>query len=222
MGREGSVVLYLGLDPSSYQKRLGGREDLQHIPMIATKRRPLRELTPSFQKLPCYQNLILTSQQAARYFFATAKELQLSWEDALLVVVGKATQALCHRYAPKASVVVAKEETQEGVIALLQEQKITRCFWPKSSRARLLLQQFLERKEREDSCLFSLYDTLLLSPELPLEKASRAVFSSPSTVDAFFALHPQPKKDLALEALGPITWQRLLSKYPGRSIFKAF
>ncbi|MEM8628770.1 MAG: uroporphyrinogen-III synthase [Chlamydiota bacterium] len=206
-------VVYLGLDPSRYPDQTS----LEHVPLIQTKRRGISELKRHFSKLCNHTHVLLTSREAARYFFSVAKALRCSWQGCCFVVVGEATQEGCLKKAEK--FLVAKEATQEGVIALLEREKTPPCFWPHSSRTRPFLGRFLEKKAPL-SYAFALYDTHTIFGRIALNRVEKLVFTSPSTVDSFASQYPKVPPGVVFEALGPVTWRYLLSKYPSRSMLK--
>jgi uroporphyrinogen-III synthase len=140
---------------------------------------------------------IFTSRSAVRYWL---EESPLSSQ--IPICVGKATaQNLVGAF-------VAEEETQEGVIALLDRLDLQDAFllWPKSKQARGLLTHYLqEKKLSHDSC--DLYETLFreIKTPLSLEGIEEIVFTSPSTVRAFLQIYRNFPTEVRLTSLGSVT-----------------
>ena len=117
---------------------------------------------------------------------------------------------------------VAVQETLEGMIAALEQEKIKFLLWPRSALSRPLLTQWLQEQQ---TAYFAppFYDTLPCFPSpLPdLEQFDELLFTSPSTVDAFLAAYGQFPPGKLCRAIGPITAahirtkQMRLWKFPG-------
>lgn len=186
------------------------------MPLIETR------FEDSFQKkaptlFSVSDSLIFTSQTAVKYLFSWIKKEKILLSHQI-IAIGKATSLAVEKEG--FSCITAKEPTQEGVIDLLEKMSGT-FFWPKSKKARKLLEIYL--KER-GSHFLDLYDTNHVKPKnlVDLEKVSSIFFTSPSTVEAFFAIYQKIPKHVMIYAIGPITQGYLLSKYRLRSILKSF
>jgi uroporphyrinogen-III synthase len=150
---------------------------------------------------PQVTHIIFTSQTAVHYWSGP-------W-DKKVIAIGPATAAAVQQ---KGIVpLVAKEFTQEGVIAILKEIKGF-FFFPKSSRSRPALIEYFSLNKIPFFAL-DLYDTLLqkLEPVPSLDEIDEIIFSSPSTVQGFIQIYGQLPKDKKLTPIGPITAKELAS-----------
>lgn len=191
-------LLYLGTDPSHYPYE----GELVHLPLI--KIVPCLKAQESFQEMDGFTHLIFTSKNGVEVFFSLFKgELK----NKILGAVGKVTALYLekHGYPPQ---LVAGEETQEGLIELLKKEKLenSNLLLPGSSRSRPLLQRFLQEKGIRYKAV-ALYHTELIKPqELPnLESFNEIIFTSPSTVEAFFQIFSTIPKGIKLTPIGPVT-----------------
>lgn len=189
-------VLYLGIDPSRYPK--DGIE-LIHLPLIETV--PIETLPREvFDLWPKVTHVISTSPRAASHFLA----FDLKIIDQQILCIGKASALKWQEkgYEP----LVAKEATQEGVIDQLKTMDCSFVLYPKSSKARPHLTNFL-KEAAIPHFTFDLYKTVFLNPSdfIYLETFDRIVFTSPSTVDAFFLHYKTIPKNVDVEWIGSIT-----------------
>lgn len=180
-------MLSFGLEPYPVE----GYE-ITHIPLIEVVPLPM----PDFKKpLEQATHLILTSKTAVDLFPLCQKKV---------IAVGKATAA---RAIEKGfSVVdVAKEESQEGIVDLIQNLARPSLFWPRSELARPLLSTFCDEKEIPlfSFSLYTLYFRKVILP--PLQNFDALYFSSASTVDAFLALKPCLPHQIKFFAKGVVT-----------------
>ena len=109
---------------------------------------------------------------------------------------------------------VSSEETQEGVVQLLNKMHLDDAYFfvPRSSLSRPVLTNFFkERSIRFQAC--DLYDTVAqeLHPKPDLTHIDEIVFTSPSTVRAFLSIYGELPKDKKLRAIGPVTEMALLA-----------
>lgn len=189
-----SKILYFGTDPSRY-----GR-DVVHCPLI--KIVPLS--VPILAAWETFTHVILTSPNAVRVL--ARHGLSLLSKHVLAIGTGTA-----HGLQ---QVTIASLETQEGMIALLEQLPLqnSTLLYPRSSRARPLLSNYL-KKSGLNCQICDLYDTHYLTPEpLPiLADFEEIVFTSPSTVEAFFALYRALPPGIKITCLGPITKQAFLT-----------
>lgn len=191
------MIVYLGLDPSRYVHT--GK--LLHHPLIATKKLITPELSLAKERWDTYSHVIFTSQTAVHYWFA---EVPIGVQQVL--AVGKATALLLRKLG--LSPLVAKQETQEGIMELLDGGTI---LWPKSSLARPDLEAYLQKK-KFSYFAFDLYTTELLTPPkiTHWSAVTEIVFTSPSTVRAFLQLYGAFPEGVRLTSIGKITEQALL------------
>jgi uroporphyrinogen-III synthase len=201
------MSLYLGTDPSNYSHL----QDLIHYPVIKTVPLPIpQHLWDDFAD---YTHILFTSKNAVAIFF---EQLKQPLEGKQIIAIGTATAAKLAEYGCTANF-VADDESQEGVIELLNQQDLTHAyiFYPRSSIARKNLEHFLMRRHvRHQVC--DLYDTHLQKPEpVPdLSKVQEIIFTSPSTVKGFLAAFGALPKDKKLTCIGAITEAELNKSFP--------
>ena len=201
-------VLYTGLDPAHYKTK----DKLTHIPFIRiTPRLPNREdIRSAFAIFLQYTHIIITSKSTIKILidylnlFGYCIE---DWKTKITLAVGIVTA----RYLNDAgihSLIVAKEETSEGVIQEIESLDPDNAFFfrPHSARARPVLNDFFDRKGiRCNRC--ALYDTESIAPEIipDLNHFDEIVFTSPSTVKAFLQIYKNVPSYIKVTCIGPIT-----------------
>ena len=211
--RKAIASLYLGTDLPLF-----AFEDrrLIHKPAISIMPKCKEEIATAFLNIPLYTHLIFTSKTAVNLFFQNLPHFKipvLFLNEKIFIAVGKATQHAIENHGFKADI-VAKEETSEGVIAELQaiDKKRTYFFWPHSEHSRPLISQYLQPYRFQECILYSTHP----SPAFTMPDSSlfdEIVFTSPSTVDAFFQHHqPHFREKKILTSIGPIT-ESALAKY---------
>lgn len=195
-------ALYVGLDAPK-------RHDVNviHIPLIKIAPKPPHELKTQFEKLNKATHIIVTSKSTV----AIAKE-HFQLHPAQFISVGSATTKQLLAIGIQ-NILTAKNECQEGIIQLIEElqPKSPFFFWPHSSLSRPILSQYFTQKNYSYiEC--SLYDTHFLTPEvnIDLQTINEIHFTSPSTVEAFFAHFGRPPAHITLHTIGPITKDRLI------------
>lgn len=202
-------ALYLG--PEYPLKAFSDRR-ITHVPLIETLVRDCDAL----KNWQHFTHVILTSKTAVRALISLLRKARISphtLSSKQVIVVGKATAELASVFG--ANPLVAEEETAEGVADLIKSipLKHAHFFWPHSSLSRPLIEQVLKEK---NACFTSciLYDTLpIKEPGLPdLSDFQEILFSSPSTVSAFFKAEPAPPPHLKFTPIGRITLEEL-AKY---------
>ena len=200
-------ILYLGTSPAQF----AGDGHLVHYPVIKIVPRGTenQEVREALEELDAYSHLIFTSKNAVKIFFALVDPSAV--KNKFVLAVGKVTalHLEMHGITPN---VIASEETQEGIIAELQQLdlKNSYIFLPRSQRSRPELVRFLEKQGVRFRTV-DLYDTVSqrLEPVPDLKVFDEIVFTSPSTVAAFkeiFGALPRGKK---LLAIGPVTEEAL-------------
>jgi uroporphyrinogen-III synthase len=201
-------VLFLGLDPSSYQ----AEGEIIHYPLIQiVPRSPLQaDIQKAFRLFPSYSHIIFTSKSAVQIFFDILPSFcdspSLIAEKKYLVV-GQVT-AKHLRLRGIEPFLIAKEETAEGVIAELQKEKSSQAYflWPHSALSRPLISTFLQKEHiRFEECI--LYDTQIRQPAtlMDLTSIDEIIFTSPSTVDAFSHVFGAFPADKTLTPIGLVT-----------------
>ncbi len=187
-------TLYLGLDPSSFP-----RDNLVHFPVI--------EIYPFEVDLSAaenYSHLIFTSKTTVRIFF---DQYKLSLKGKIFLAVGDKTALEIKKRGYEAK--APKEWTQEGMIELIKQEKGS-FFFPKSSRARELLPNYLQ--ENTHCHIVDIYETKVKKQEpIDLEEFSEIVFTSPSCVDGFLEIFGKIPKNKQLIFIGPVTKAYFLS-----------
>jgi uroporphyrinogen-III synthase len=148
-------------------------------------------------------HLIVTSQSTV--------ELITPPKDLMILAVGQKTASRlknCH-------VKVAAEECAEGIIELLRtiDPQTSTILYPHSAKARPLIADYL----REHGYRFIdtvLYDVAYqaAAPLPDLGAYDRVIFTSPSTVDAFFSFFKTLPAHLEVDCIGPITRLHLTKK----------
>jgi len=202
------TILYLGSDPAHFSAT--GR--IIHYPVIKIVPRPIDapEIKDAFEKMAQYTHVLFTSKNGVKVFLDFFNRLHCD-KDLLLE---KQILAIGHATAHALSVngviphLIPQEETQEGMIELLEQTDLKDAFifLPRSSLSRPKIVHYLiERKILHRTC--DLYDTVAqkLEPIPDLETVDEIVFTSPSTVDAFFKIYSCIPKHKTIVAIGPIT-----------------
>lgn len=205
-------TLYLGTDPSHYKCE----GEIVHFPVIKIVPRCDAAVKEAFADIPLYTHLIFTSKNAVRIFFEQYKE---PLKNKVIVAIGKVTSShlISYGYKPE---IVAKEETQEGLIDLLKNENLQNSYFflPRSSLSRPVLTHFFESRALRYKAV-DLYDTHSAQPDhlVKLEEFDQIVFTSPSTVDAFFQLYSTIPVGMKIVAVGPVTDQALarLAQFQG-------
>lgn len=206
------TVLYLGTDPSHFISA----EKVVHLPLIeiAPRAATSLEIRKALSDLPEYTHILFTSKNAVRVFFEHLEALSYSLETfktACIIAVGKTTRRALETRGVEV-LFTAEEECQEGLIKLMRPLDLDDAyvFLPCSSLSRPLLAHFLEGRGIRHQICFT-YDTVLVRPEtLPnLEEVDDIIFTSPSTVAAFFQCFCHIPQGKRLGVLGPITEKAL-------------
>lgn len=201
-------TLYLGIDPSRYP------EEVLHFPVIEIKEVSFsdEEEERAKQFFCAASDLILTSRQGVFLFFKRLERWDLPQEilhEKKIYVVGSATAELLASY----EVQIASDSCQEGILALLNEEKLAgrTIFYPASSLARPFLREELEERGAQ-VFFFPFYEAKTREgAALPsLEGIEKVVFTSPSVVDAFFSLFSENSiAGKKIESIGPVTAKAL-------------
>lgn len=208
-------ILYLGLDPSRYAYQ----GELVHFPLIRTVARPFEGvLEKAFEALEIYTHIILTSRTAVSIYVEYASKARVSHllQEKTYLSVGQATTTALQERGISA-IHTAKEECGEGLVQLLESLSLENAhlFYPHSSLSRTLITDYLIKRKIRTTAL-DLYDTHPCLITLPdLKEFDKIVFTSSSTVHAFFALTNEPPLPEKCLALGPITQQTLNNYFTG-------
>ena len=182
-----------------------------HYPVIKTV--PVDSLNESVlsQAKQC-THWVFTSPNAVKHWFALSP---LCLEDKAVFAVGPATAAFLLQKSIQAQ--QPQNATQEGMIELLETLSLDGAYigWPRSSLARPLLSNYLERRKIRYVAI-ELYRTISqrLEPVPDLAQFEEIVFTSPSTVRAFLEIFGSIPPGKKMTAIGPVTrevLERLIS-----------
>lgn len=182
-----SQILYLGLDPTRHIK------DVFHLPMIKIKPRPF--FVPDYKRVT---HVVFTSRSAITIF---CDHYSLVGKKLIAIGAGSAQRieemGFCVDH-------IAKTATAEGVIELLESLKPRCILLPHAARARLLLPSYLKQLGH---FAIPIYDTELLRYDNPpsLDRFKEIIFTSASTVEAFFNNYRTFPPTIKLTPIGPIT-----------------
>lgn len=201
--------LYLGLElPPQPHDTL-----YTHYPVIATLPRTPGDpkILEAFRKIPEYTHVIFTSKSGVRTFFQLLGHFNCAIDHLKMIAVGSKTAAELKQYGITEAL-VAKNETAEGIVELLQSLDLTgsNFFWPHSALSRTVISSFLKAKKLTfTDCI--VYDTVPCQLESPpsLDRFDAISFTSPSTVKAFIQIFGSIPKDKTLNAIGPITQEAI-------------
>lgn len=205
-------VLYLGTDPSYYKEK---GVQIIHYPVIQIVPRMDSYVKAAYSKLSNYTHLLFTSKNTVQVFFQQLNSLGVS-KDLLqpitIIAIGQITASYIKKYTHCSF--VAREETQEGIIAFLRTQSLERThfFFPRSSLSRNVIIDFFKKSNILFQDCF-IYDTVAQKnqPIPHLEEVDEVIFTSPSTIKAFLEIFSAIPLDKKLTTIGPIT-QRALSE----------
>lgn len=211
---EEAVGIDAGLESRSAVSRLKGQEyEVIHYPVIQIVPFSLEDpaVMQSYADLDKYTHFIFTSKNAVALFFDYLEKLDLTFPSKEVVAVGAVTAAHLARRGVM-NPWVAKEETQEGLIALLSTLDLHNAylFIPKSSLSRPVLYDFLNQAQISYRAC-NLYDTVaqVKEPRPAWEDYDFVVFTSPSTVRAFFSMFGCLPSQQRCLAIGPVTQRAL-------------
>lgn len=189
-------ILYLGIDPPP-----GG--GVIHYPVIRTEKIDSPQLEKARALWSRCTHAIFTSKNGVRHWPEDLAEKKT-------IAIGEATAGELRKRG--AIPLLAPEATQEGVIALLETVDCQSSFflYPHSKLARPYLGDYLKAK-KIPCYAFNLYDTVFQSPEPKpiLSDFDEILFTSPSTVHAFFQIFSSLPRRIALTPIGPVTKKAL-------------
>lgn len=207
-------ILYLGLNPEHY----AANGEITHWPIIQIVSRPLTDpfLREALHHFAHYTHVIVTSKSTVTILKDHLLHLNIDlqqWKVKATLAVGQVTA----KHLKSVGIVplkIAQNETAEGILEELKQLPLEKAniFWPHSSQARQVIKDFLvEQNIQHTTCV--LYDPKPRPPsQLPsLDHFDEVIFTSPSTVQAFFTFFEQLPSSLSLVAVGPITARFLKS-----------
>lgn len=181
---------------------------LHSCPLLHKKSYPALAVKEQWQQIHQATHLILTSKNSIRTLIEHFAELDLSLEilqTKRIIAVGSATAEAAKSLKPL-SIDTALEETQEGLYAFLSQLPLEKAYilYPHSDLARPFLKDALMKYPHTAFPIYTMVkDPLTRLPDLNAYES--ALFTSPSTVKAFFELRPDIPSKLSLKAIGPVT-----------------
>ncbi|HRD55550.1 MAG TPA: uroporphyrinogen-III synthase [Parachlamydiaceae bacterium] len=198
-------VLYLGLEKPENEKD----KIFIHYPVIQIVPKPLNECKAALNQISSFTHIIFTSKTTVKIFFEYFSDSHFSKK--IWIAVGKSTKKSLENQGIL-NVLTPKEETAEGIISLLKTLPLnnSHIFWPHSALSRPILRNFFSQEKISfKECI--LYDTIPFWPGYTpsFESIDEIIFTSPSTVDAFFNFFPNFAFHAKLNSIGPITKAKL-------------
>lgn len=201
-------VLYLGLNPPS-DLTTG---EVVHLPLIEIIPYSIEKLRISLPLInfPLYTHLILTSKSAVKQLLECNFPKE-NWENKQIISIGQSTTHYLQNHFSQL-IRTADSETSEGVITVLKETNLkgAHVFWPHSELSRKVIPDYFD----QINCQFTecaVYTTeAIVYPSPPqLKQFSEIVFTSPSTVSAFFKNYSNIPQDIKVTSIGPVTSEAL-------------
>lgn len=184
-----------------------------HMPLLKIKPLFSAEIENVFKKFSSYTDLIFTSKIGVKQFIERLYQKNiplLTLQKKRCFCVGAATKALLAEYG--ISSMAPDNEHAEGVIEILKKELThgVEVLWVHSKSSRPVIGEFLQSKGTSFTSL-SLYQPVTIEKIEPVDfqEIKEVIFSSPSTVHAFFKQAYKLPKDLILTPIGPITAQAL-------------
>lgn len=178
---------------------------------IQTRKANDPAIKAAFQAWPRYTHLIVTSKSAVKSLFSLIKVFQLPLSEKHWIAVGNATAAELFQYGIKTPEIAA-DESSEGIVKLLQKLELNKAhlFWPHSALSRPVITEYGKRNKIliTDCAVYDIQpDDRMELPDLNIFE--EVLFSSPSTVKAFFDRVHEPPSHLKLTPIGPVTAEAL-------------
>ncbi len=203
--RRNGKALYFGLDPSGFLTA----GTVTHFPLIEVRR--LRSVEDPFAWMHAFTHVLFTSRTTVRLLTEELEKnpcYQSLLQKKIIVSIGEETTKALRDKGLFVSH-TARKESQEGLITLFEKLPLTKnsfIFYPKSSLSRPLLTSYFERRGvryRADD----FYETVEKPTDsLPDLTAFRElVFTSPSTIRAFFAKYTTIPREIEILFKGEVT-----------------
>ena len=182
-------ILHFGLNSDLFP-------DAVYYPLIRTI-----PLYAKFEKRD-FSYIIVTSKETLKYL-PEIREIR-----GIFIAIGDQTLK-----ALNMSALTPKTPTQEGILALLDDLGLSSkdsVFYPRSALARPFLAGQICNRGVELVTLDVYTTQRVLEAKLPpLEPFDQIIFSSPSVVEAFFALKPTELDSTKFYCIGPITQKKM-------------
>lgn len=175
-------ILFLGLDPSSC--KLKGQ--LVHYPLIRVEL-----LDRKISKLNKYDAILFTSRNGAKAFLG-----QNIVKKQLIIAIGPATKQAVESYGYRVAYMPKKTDSA-SLLKLVKTKKFKRILYPTSQLSSNRLHDL------PNVAVEVVYQTKYLrQPKLDLDKYSGLVFSSSSTVRAYFKIYKKIPRQLLIYVYG--------------------
>lgn len=183
-----------------------------HYPLIQIiPRKTDRSITEGINYFDEATHIIVTSQSTLEILTGLIDITKN--DDKAWVAVGKKTAEALMKAEIK-NVMIAEEETAEGIVELLKKLNLTdaKVLWPHAAQARPVIRDYL-RDAGINFFDFILYDTKASKPpfEPQFENIEELYFTSPSTVEAFIKFFGSIPQDKIVHAIGRITEESIKS-----------
>ncbi|MCH9634479.1 MAG: Porphobilinogen deaminase [Chlamydiae bacterium] len=199
--------LYFGLNASRFLTNGA----VTHYPLIEIKPKPVNCFQAALCDFLRSTHVLFTSQKTVELwldFLETYKNAGVFFDNKKVIAIGANTAQLLIKRGILVDY-IASNESQEGVISLLNQLKGLKrgfVFYPKSARARPKLCQFF-KENRISFEAVDLYNTNLIArtPTPNIADFDELVFTSPSSVKSFFETFKLPQKQINYVFKGNIT-----------------
>lgn len=205
-------VLYLGLDPTHYICSA----IITHWPIIQIMPVPITDSTirKTLNQFSSYSHVIMTSKTAVYILRDYLQKLGIDldvWKKKKTIAVGRVTAYHLEQLGIFPSI-IASDETAEGIVEELKKLDLKEChlFWPHSAKSRTVISDYLEeQKIIYSACIFYAPKNQENKNVPNLNDFDEIIFTSPSTVEAFFEIFGHVPQHIKLTAVGPITEKAL-------------
>lgn len=198
-------LLYLGTDPCF---NLEDKEVIYY---------PVIRIAPRDLKLKDLSNIthhIITSKNTVEVLFSLDKDIGRHLQGKCFSIGPATTEALKRRGVEL--FLEAKVCSQEGIIEEMKRYnwKDAYIFYPRSSLARPLLVEYLQREQIAHEVV-DLYDTVYQMPYWieSFTEIEEIIFTSPSTVEGFFRIYGNFPVGVRWKLQGPVTeaafWEKM-------------
>jgi uroporphyrinogen-III synthase len=202
-------ILYTGLDPSNCQA-VG---EIVHSPFIQIIPKPLDDVVlRAFKNFSLFTHLIITSKSTIPILkqFLSSLGLEKAWKEKIHLAVGKVTAVGLAKQGIN-KIMVPSIETAEGIVEEMKKLDLSHAhvFFPHSSLSRPVIHKFLHDSNTSFHAV-PLYETHFCTPEVDINLFDEVIFTSPSTVNAYFEKFGCFEKKITFTCIGPVTKARYL------------
>lgn len=206
------TILYLGTDPERFIQERKQQEDfhLIHYPILCIVPKAVESCAVKrvYGQLDCFTHILFTSKNSVRIFHEYLLFFNKRIDKQLLIAIGSST-ARALQACLRAPDWIATQETQEGVVELLEQHSLEDAYFllPRSALSRPIISTFFDSRGIAYFA-FDLYNTYarkVNNPLVDLKDIDEIFFTSPSTVYAFLEIFGSLPKDKIVRTIGPIT-----------------